>query len=83
MLATQRCLATNWNSEDVATVLARAVLTVGVSDWAKIGELTIELEKYEIIPAPRRGRWSSQLGPISLAALTAIPVIPVLIGLLK
>lgn len=68
---------------DVATVLARAALKVGVSDWVKIGEWTIELKQYKIIPATRRERWANQLGPISLAVLTAIPAIPVLIGLLK
>jgi hypothetical protein len=67
----------------VKTVLAKATLKVGVLDWVKIGKLSIDIGQYEIIPAGKRGWWSRQLAPITLAALTAIPAIPVLVSLLK
>ena len=67
----------------IQTVLAKAALKVGVGNWVEIGELTIEVSRYEIIPAVKRHRWWSQLDPIGLAALTAIPAIPVVVSLLK
>jgi len=67
----------------IVTVLAKATLKVRVLDWVKIGKLSIDIGQYEIIPAGKRRWWSRQLGPITLAALTAIPAIPVLVSLLK
>lgn len=65
------------------TVLAKAALKVVISDWVSIGELAIELEQYKVLPMTKRERWSHQIGPISLAVLTAIPAVPAVIALLK
>lgn len=69
----------------IEEVLAKAALKVCacVTGWVTIGELTVEVEHYKVLPTAWLRRWTNQLGPIALAALTAIPAIPVLIDLLK
>ncbi len=63
----------------VNLLLVTAALKVVSVGWITIGELAIELERYTVMPTARRERW---VGPVTLAVLTAIPAIPVLIGLL-
>lgn len=70
--------------ERVRSVLARAILKIGTSNWIKVGDITVETDKYERVP-PARFRFMSpdRLTSIILVALTAIPAIPILISALK
>ena len=78
-------LAMLGNDKDLETVrsnLGQMALRIGKSDWIGIGQLTIEMDRYELVKSRRLWR-SGLLSPITLAILTAIPAIPVLISYLK
>lgn len=78
-------LAMLGNDKDLETVRSKLVqmaLGIGKSDWIGIGQLTIEMGRYELVKSRRLWR-PGLLSPITLAILTAIPAVPVLITYLK
>jgi len=69
--------------EELRSVLGKAAVEIGTSNWVKICDLAIETAQYQAVRVHRRIFKPGQLTAILIAALTAIPAIPVLISFFK
>ena len=69
--------------EQIRSFLAQAFLKIGTSNWVRIGDMTVDTEKYQRVKPPRRVFNSERIITFIIVVLTAIPALPVLIAALK
>jgi hypothetical protein len=62
----------------IRDTLMKAVLCIGTWSWVRVGDLNVGAGS-EVSRSSRRDAWAAQAWPITMAVLTAIPAIPVLL----
>lgn len=62
----------------IKDTLMKAALCIGTWNWVRVGDLNVG-DGGEVSRSARRAAWAAQAWPITMAALTAIPAIPVLL----
>jgi len=69
--------------EELRSVLGKAAVEIGTSNWVKVCDLAMETGQYQADQIHRRIFSSGRLTAILILALTAIPAIPILVSFFK